>query len=132
MKTSTPPLSIADLNTGHIIEQVNEELRLVAANILDPNTDAEKPREVSLVLKLKPSKNRNAFTIDAQVKSKLAPVQAIESLVFISQKRDGTIVLSARDEKQEEMFNGETAEQRDQRDRQQAAAERQAAPPPAE
>lgn len=124
MTPKNPPLSIADIAHGEIVNKLNNALVEAAANIRDPNTDATAKRKIVLTLTLDPAKDRSSFATDIKCETKLAAPASTEAIVFISQKINGEIVLSVRDERQEPLFNGETREQRDQRDRQQAAQER--------
>lgn len=76
-------VDLTTINSGAAIEQFEEEFQKVLENIADPNTDPEKIREVRLVLKMKPSKDRSSATTQITATSKLAPAQPHESFVVL-------------------------------------------------
>lgn len=118
--------SIVDLAAGDAIDKLNAALEDLAANVMDPNTDALKPRTILLKVTVKPGQSREHATVKIDCATKLAPVKTTESMVFFSQRRDGSIELSARDVRQGDMFDGDEDEKRDPMDYRAAAQERKA------
>ena len=55
MATQRPIKSLSELMDGGVEERFNQELEKVWANVYDPNTDAKKPREVTLRVRLCPT-----------------------------------------------------------------------------
>ena len=76
-------LSLSNLREGAAIEQFDHCLQQVLDNIQDPNTDAEGVREINLKVKFKPDKERALGEVTVQASSKLAPVKALLSRVFL-------------------------------------------------
>ena len=58
---------------GALSVQINKALRQVAENITDPNTDARKPRKISVTITLKANDSRNFVTTGVETKVQLAP-----------------------------------------------------------
>jgi len=92
-------VSLDTLAHGAAIEMFNKELDVVLDNILDPNTKAEAPREVTLKLKIKPAENRRSADATISVVSKLAPIQESRTLLFLG-KEGGRAVAAESDMKQ--------------------------------
>lgn len=118
-------VSLADLAEGSIIEKANDAIAEVARNILDPNTEPDSMRSVTIKLKIKPSKSRDIAAITVGVETKLAQARPAESMLFLSQTSRGEIVVSERDTKQTDLFTQEKEEE-DRLDRLQEADERKA------
>lgn len=75
--------SILEMAQGAIMEQVNMEVGKIVDNILDPNTDAKKKRQLNLVVDFAPSADRSTVVITATAKSKLLPNNAIQTTLFV-------------------------------------------------
>lgn len=73
LKTLDYDLSLSNLAEGAAIQKFDDELQKVLNNIVDPNTPADVTREVQLIVKIKPDKNRGYGDISIIAKSKLAP-----------------------------------------------------------
>lgn len=69
-------MSIETINDGAVLEQANDEIARIIANILDVNTEAEKTRELTVKIKFKPDADRNSVSISHQATSKTAPDMA--------------------------------------------------------
>ena len=103
----TKDLSIVTMNEGGIVEQVDMHLRKIAADILDPNTDAEAPRTVNVTITVKPNKNRQAGTSITKVYSKLAPSQQEAGLLFFGFDEEGNAVVTEELNTQQQLpFDG--------------------------
>lgn len=81
-------LSLATMNSGGIIEAVDEALTQIAENIADVNTPPEKPRKLVLEITFKPNKERNFPMAKAIVKTALQPQEAQE-IPLLLDKEDG-------------------------------------------
>lgn len=75
--------SILEMAQGAIMEQVNIEVGKIIDNILDPNTDAKKKRQLVLTVDFAPSNDRSAVSVTATAKSKLLPNNAIQTTVYV-------------------------------------------------
>lgn len=75
--------SILEMAQGAIMEQVNMEVGKIVDNILDPNTDAKKKRQLNLVVDFAPSADRSTVVITATAKSKLLPNNSIQTTLFV-------------------------------------------------
>lgn len=80
------PLSIGTLCCGGAIEALEHELQTVLDNIMDPNTDPKKVREVKLIVKIKPNEHRNMADVTVQASSKIIPAQPLTSALLIDKK----------------------------------------------
>ena len=74
---------LENLGHGAAAELFEAELVNVIANIIDPNTKADAARQITLKMKIKPSNDRSACTVEISCESKLAPQQAFESTIFV-------------------------------------------------
>lgn len=75
--------SILEMAQGAIMEQVNMEVGKIVDNILDPNTDAKKKRQLNLVVDFAPSADRSTVVITATAKSKLLPNNSIQTTLYV-------------------------------------------------
>lgn len=100
------PTNLLNICDGAIPEVFNRDLQEVLDNIADVNTPAETAREIILRVKIKPSKSREAAALTFDCKTKLAPVQAVDSTLYLF-KSDGQLKAFSRDIRQEEMFKAE-------------------------
>lgn len=62
---------------GALSEQFNRELETVTRNICDPNTDAKKPRKITLTITFKPNDQRDFNTAAVEARSTLAPTLGV-------------------------------------------------------
>lgn len=58
---------------GAFTAQINRELKKVAENIQDPNTDATAKRKITVVMEFMPNESRDFVTTGVQAKATLAP-----------------------------------------------------------
>jgi hypothetical protein len=77
-------LKLQNLNQGAAEDLFNEELDRVLRNIHDVNTKPDAVREIKLIVKIKPSKDRATATTALQASSKLAPAMPHEGSVLFS------------------------------------------------
>ncbi len=66
-------INLETFANGAFTAQVNRELESVTRNIQDPNTDARKPRKITVTVTIKPNEQRSFSTIGVEAKSVLAP-----------------------------------------------------------
>lgn len=75
--------SLLEMAKGAIMEQVNIETSKVIDNIVDPNTEAKKKRQIILTVDFIPSADRQTVTVSATAKSKLLPNNAIQTSLYV-------------------------------------------------
>lgn len=96
------PLSLVTLEGGAVVELVDRAIEKVAANLADINTTLG-AREIHLVIKAKPSRDRSMVEWSAEVKPpKLAGQEAIEGTALID-KENGRPALMGRRRQQTEI-----------------------------
>ncbi len=93
---------------GAAIERFKDALDDVIQNILDPNVESGKTREIHLVFRFKPDANNSSKVMyDFQCKTKLAHPQPLGTVMWVGQK-DGEIAGYEQDITQQELpFNDE-------------------------
>jgi hypothetical protein len=74
--------SIIDFGGGEIVDRINYEMAKVVDNINNPNTD-EKPRKITVEIKLTPKNNRKTVEMNTSVKSKLSPINSVSTAMVI-------------------------------------------------
>ena len=72
-------ISVESLGNGVLDAYFQRELDLVLDNIADPNTPAEKKREIILTVTIIPDKTREIGIIAVNSKNKLAPTEGYAS-----------------------------------------------------
>lgn len=83
---------LSEMDNGALQERFNYEFAEVTKNIMDPNTDATKKRQIVITIDVVGDEYRDQVRLATQVKSKLVPRDSVSSKVEIGQKRDGTVV----------------------------------------
>lgn len=94
-----PKLTLADGFGGAIEEAFQEELKLVLANCLDPNTEWKGKRKITIEVAVEPNSERNECHVTVVTKSKLAPFKGTGGTVFVTRRR-GEPVAHVYDPKQ--------------------------------
>lgn len=75
--------SILEMARGAIMEQIDVEMGKIVDNIVDPNTEAKKKRQLVITIDLAPSADRNVVTVTASAKCKLQPANAIQTSLYV-------------------------------------------------
>lgn len=81
-----------DMMGGAVTERFNAALKTCLKNIIDPNTDAQKARKVTLELTIKPSKDRTTADFNLLCKPTLAPPVAVTQSMVINRNDAGEVV----------------------------------------
>ncbi len=89
----TEGISLDTLKGGTAVELVNEAIQTVLENIVDPNTDAEAKRKVTLALIFSPAKARDMLGLRIEVKTALASPVGHDATIFIAHTKDGVVAL---------------------------------------
>ena len=82
-------LSLSTICDGAAVERFDYELQRVLENILDPNTEAKEPREITLKVKIKPTEDREIFQSTMKVTSKLAGLSPVIGTGIVSKDING-------------------------------------------
>lgn len=85
-------LSIATIAGGAVIEALDHEFGRAFDNIVDPNTKPDGVRTLTLQVKIKPDKNRSKAVVSFIAKATLQPAEAVETDVYITDKRGTAVV----------------------------------------
>ena len=80
------------MNEGALQERFDFELEQVTKNILDPNTDPDKKRKITIDITVLSDEYREDMVFDCQIKSKLAPRENVSSRVLIGKNAKGEVV----------------------------------------
>lgn len=88
-------ISFDRLCGGAALERFSLAMKQVAQNIMDPNTDPEKSRTLTIKLTFKPDKSRKGIKTSIATNISLAPPLADETMLLIGQDiRTGRIEMS--------------------------------------
>lgn len=86
--------SILEYAMGAIAESVDYELNRVLANIGDPNTVPTAKRKITLTLVFSPDENRVRIEMASSVKSTLAPLSTVKTMLGVTRARNGDLLLA--------------------------------------
>lgn len=87
-------IDLLSINNGAAVDLFQEEFNKVMQNISDLSIASDSPREIKLVFKIKPNKNRTNASCVIQASSRLASVSAHEGSMWLSTK--GAFVVDHR------------------------------------
>lgn len=88
-------ISLDRLNGGALLERFTMAMAQIGQNIMDPNTDPEKNRTLTIKMTFKPDKNRKGIKTSIATSISLAPPVADETMMLIGQDlRTGRIEMS--------------------------------------
>lgn len=79
-------LNLHTLCGGVLPELFQREVEEVVKNIADPNTDAQKPRRLTITIDFFPNKDRKKCEMDLGVTSKLLPVVKRSGTMYVGSK----------------------------------------------
>lgn len=88
-------ISLDRLCGGALLERFTMEMAKIGRNIMDPNTDPEKNRTLTIKLTFKPDKGRKGIKTSIATSVNLAPPLADETMLLIGQDlRTGRIEIN--------------------------------------
>lgn len=88
-------ISLDRLCGGALLERFTMEMAKIVQNIIDPNTDPEKNRTITIKLTFKPDKGRKSVKTSIATSLCLAPLLADETMLLIGQDlRTGRIEMA--------------------------------------
>jgi len=88
--------SLDQLMDGGVAARFQTELQKVWNNIFDMNTEAKDTRSISITFKFKPTPQRDAATMTADITVKLANAAPMQQTVLMHQFDDGSIQVAER------------------------------------
>ena len=75
--------SILEMARGAIMEQVNIEIGKIVDNIIDPNTESKKKRQLILTIDFLPSADRSVVSVQASAKCKLQAANSVQTSLYV-------------------------------------------------
>lgn len=81
-------VNLNNLAGGAIQEAINFGLEEVFENILDPNTEAEKARKLTIVIDIKPDETRQILKTKITCKPTLVPANSITTQMLLGREGD--------------------------------------------
>lgn len=78
-------ISLDSLCNGALLERFGLAMAQIGRNIVDPNTDPEKARSITIKLTFKPDKSRRSIKTAIATNITLAPPVADETLMLVGQ-----------------------------------------------
>ena len=81
-------LTLANLGNGAAVEKFEENLQLVIANVLDPNTEAKTKRKIVLEVTLVPDRDRDIGSVLVSCQAKLAPSVSFRTQAYLGKDGD--------------------------------------------
>lgn len=94
-------LNFGNMNDGKVLEALDDSIKKIVANILDPNTDPEQKRKIKCTISFEPSADRAYVLVQAKVEPTLAAVPASTGAIHINCGDNQAYV---RDPRQDELF----------------------------
>lgn len=80
------------LREGAAVERFNDELQVVLANMVDPNTSYKPKRSITLTVTFAPEEDRRGADIEIKCVSKLAPPKPVDGYAYIGKDENGEII----------------------------------------
>ncbi len=87
----TEIVSLETVKNGAVGERFDIALQSVLDNILDPNTEPDKTRSITLKFSIKPNKDRDFCAVSISSDVKLAPISPLGAEFFIGKKNGKTV-----------------------------------------
>jgi len=97
-------VNLSELNEGSLQERFNYEVARVAQNVMDPNTDPDKKRKITLTLTIVGDEQRDQLFIDAECKSTLVPRKNVNAKVLIDTDGENIYANELKSNQRGQMF----------------------------
>lgn len=105
MEEEREVLTLESYKGGALIEQFNRALKRVVDNLADINT-TDKPREITLMVKVTPNRDRTFLELVGGVKCKLAGQESVKATADLTFDDQGRAIARVRRSRQQEIpFN---------------------------
>lgn len=86
-------LTIQDIDRGFLVEQINDHLAQLMADVVDPNKQATKKRSVNIEIAVAPSKSRRDAQLTYRVVLKPAThIERESQTIYIARGKDGSVM----------------------------------------
>lgn len=86
-------INILEMMNGAIGERVSYELAKITKNCRDLNTEAKKVRTLTIEIAMTPTESRESMAVRVGVKSKLAPVKALDSTLLLGGTEEEPVLM---------------------------------------
>ena len=86
-------INLLEMMDGAVGERVSYELSKIMQNCKDLNTEPKKARTLTVEFSIVPTENRDSAAVRVSVKSKLAPVKALDSTLLIGGTAEDPVVM---------------------------------------
>lgn len=83
---------LSEISEGGLQERFDYELKKVAENVMDLNTDIKKKRKITITIEVTSDDFRDQLYFESEVKSTLSPREKVKSKVLIGIDGEGDIV----------------------------------------
>ncbi|MEQ1762554.1 MAG: hypothetical protein ABL984_05330 [Pyrinomonadaceae bacterium] len=98
-------LQLVEIDNGDMVRYANRELAKVIRDIADPNKKATMAREMTIKIKFKPNKARNAADLSYNVTSKMANYEENDDTqIYLGRDKLGEPIAKTYQPNQTEMF----------------------------
>ena len=94
MRSELKEVTLETVGMGGVPELFAHEWANILANVDDPNTSPEAVRKLTIEIAIKPSEQRDNATVQVSVKSKLAGVRPIQTIVHLAKEQGRLIALT--------------------------------------
>jgi hypothetical protein len=96
-------LCLETLREGAAVERFNDELQVILANALDPNTSYKVKRKITLTVTFAPDEDRRGMDIEIKCESKLAPPKSVDGYAYLRKNEKGEITATEFNPSQPEL-----------------------------
>ena len=86
-------INILEMMNGAIGERVSYELAKITKNCRDLNTEAKKVCTLTIEIAMTPTESRESMAVRVGVKSKLAPVKALDSTLLLGGTEEEPVLM---------------------------------------
>lgn len=76
---------------GATEERIDIEMGNIVENIINPNTESKKKRQLKITIDFVPDETRESVAVQAHVESKLQPYAPIQTLLYVGANNDGEL-----------------------------------------
>jgi hypothetical protein len=123
-KKAENKINLETLAGGAFAEKLNEALLEVAENIQNPNTEATAKRGITINIKLAPNKSRQQVSTQISVATKLAPTEALDTMIVMgTNMKTGGVEIAEYDTTHGQLSMLDTAEDEEELEEEQKPAQ---------
>ena len=96
--------TLETIANGAVREQFADALLKVLANVDDINTEPKQKRKITIEIEFQPDGSRQSMETSVRVKTKLAPIRNVESVIFVVRDPHGEVFAVNNNVHQPELF----------------------------